>query len=89
MDTNSLCFPVCVSKAFDTACLPVQAADNGDELMSRLLYMQYGDGLNYIYIYKQIWPAAFHICRSSKSLLMALMITIPGFIPPGIDFSRR
>lgn len=50
MDTNSLCFPVCVSKVLDTACQPVQAEDNSDELMSHLLYMKYSDGLKYIHI---------------------------------------
>lgn len=50
MDTNSLCFPVCVSKVLDTACQPVQAEDNSGELMSHLLYMKYSDGLEYIYV---------------------------------------
>lgn len=50
MDTNSLCFLVCVSKVFKTLCQPVQVADNGDELMSHLLYMKYSDGLKYIEI---------------------------------------
>lgn len=35
---------------WDTACQPVQGADNSDELMSHLLYMKYRDGLKYICI---------------------------------------
>lgn len=42
--------PVCVSKVLDTACQPVQAADNSDELRSHLLYMKCSDGLKYICI---------------------------------------
>lgn len=35
MDTNSLCFPVCVSKVYrvlETVCQPAEAVDNGHEL---------------------------------------------------------